>query len=203
MNGYDIKRLKDLDSSSVKLSAFKNKKNPNLEKYFLHFALDEDKVNKNAVYVVFDVDTKEVILYFSLRAGMVSDFSNVRLNLKLKKKVSLNTQSNNNENVFKVPDIIPAIELSYFCRNLSYSKSKQAKGIGAFIFHSEIYPFIKEIKKLLGFKILFLYAADSSKDGTLIKYYKDKLGFFVGDEAPMIAFQPIIDSDCKFMYQPI
>lgn len=203
MLDYDIQRLKDLDTSSVKVAAFTNEKNPNLEKYFLQYALKEDKSNKNAVYVVFDVNTKEIILYFSLRAGMVSDFSNDLLNLKLKKKVSSNSQSNSNEKLFKVPDIIPALELSYFCRNLGYSKAEEAKGIGAYIFHSEVYPFITKLKEFIGFKILFLYAADSTEDGTLVKYYKDKLGFSVADEEPLIPFQPMVDSNCKFMYQPI
>lgn len=85
------------------------------------------------------------------------------------------------------------------------------KGIGAYIFHSEIYPIVQLVKEYVGCQFLYLFAADSSVDNSLIRYYRDVLGFSTLDDydkritndQEVIPIMPYYDYQCKFMFMPL
>ena len=51
----------------------------------------------------------------------------------------------------------------------------------------------------MGCEYAFLFAADDSKDLSLVRYYKTQLGF--ADEGEKATAKPLYDLSCRFMYQ--
>jgi hypothetical protein len=76
--------------------------------------------------------------------------------------------------------------------------------LGAYIYPTFIYPIIKKTTKYIGIKVIYLYAADYSKDEKkLVGYYKDVFGFENAKDSEQM-FIPVTsyyDNGCIFMYQ--
>lgn len=236
MARYECVRLTSDNANKDRILNFENSLNPNLEEYLKQYAWDDDITSANAVYVVLDNEMdKDIVMYFALKSGMFSSpFSSDIYELldkmdedtwedmpenkaeALKYLSSFIEAAENNNEINKVADTKPGVELSQFCINLAYRKKMQdigidTKGIGAYIFHSEIYPIVQLVKEYVGCQFLYLFAADSSADGALISYYRDVLGFSTLDDydkkitndQEVIPIMPYYDYQCKFMFMPL
>lgn len=72
--------------------------------------------------------------------------------------------------------------------------------MGKIFFWYHMVPKIKDINDIIGSKYAYLFAADSSNDETLIRYYED-LNFKRDNKVSTI--KPYYDFSCIFMYQEI
>lgn len=236
MARYECVRLSSDIANKSRIIKFENALNQNLVDYLQENAWDDDTTSANAVYVVLDRNfDSEIVMYFALKSGMFSspfsaDIYEILDKLDqdvwdempankveaLKYLKSFIEAAETNSEVNKVADTKPGVELSQFCINLAYRKKMQdlginTKGIGAYIFHSEIYPIVQLVKEYVGCQFLYLFAADSSDNGTLIKYYRDMLGFStlddydrkLTDDKEVIPIMPYYDYQCKFMFMPL
>lgn len=134
-------------------------------------------------YLVKDKDTKELVGYFSLKAGMVTY----------------------NESLFgNTFDSMPGIELANFAVNEVYKKKhidEIQESIGVSIFINFILPIIKEVSNQVGVKIIYVFSLPSEN---LIKFYH-KLNF---QRLPRWVerkihrrIKPNYDKNCIFMCQ--
>lgn len=110
-------------------------------------------------------------------------------------------KSEPNRRMIRVDEAFPAIELVHFCVNDWARKDWQALGMGRSLgetmFWHFVVPKIAEINALIGCEYVYLFAADSSRDGTLINYYENALHF---DRMKHIgAIKPLYDFYCVFM----
>jgi hypothetical protein len=136
-------------------------------------------------YLVLDRDTEELVAYFSLRAG----------------QIGINTKSNGRflrRNEFEP---VPGIELANFAKNERYVKAHpEYKGLGYVIFEEFILPIVKNISKMVGVKILYIYALPRKN---LIDHYKT-YGFTKLEPSLQKyverRFRPRYDRGCAFMY---
>ena len=99
----------------------------------------------------------------------------------------------------------PSVEIFHFCTNELFKEKWCTYNInhpiGEVIFWKFIVPIICSVQKLVGCQYVFLFAADASRDGTLINYYKEVLKF----EQPLDigTNKPTYDLLCTFMCQNI
>ena len=134
--------------------------------------------------------TDEIVGYFSLKAGLIS----------LKEMVELTVDGN------KVSfETFPGIELSAFAVNDRYlDKYRESKGYGTIIFGDFIIPFVKQIQKHIGVKVLYIFALPEHK---LIETYESKYNFKrldrVDEDKLHKRLKPRFDDGCVFMYQLI
>lgn len=236
MARYECVRLSSDESNKNRILKFENSLNPNLVDYLKQDAWEDDLNAANAVYIVIDNENNsDIVMYFALKCGMFSssfssDIYDLLDNLDedvwkqipsnkaeaLKYLKNFIEDAKNTNEINKVPDTNPGVELSQFCINLSYRKKMldkgiDTKGIGAYFFHSEIYPIVQLIKEYVGCQFLYLFAADSSDDNSLINYYRNALGFSTLDDydkkltndQDVIPIMPYYDYRCKFMFMPL
>ncbi|MDE6523820.1 MAG: hypothetical protein K2L17_13470, partial [Muribaculaceae bacterium] len=108
-----------------------------------------------------------------------------------------------NRNVTHVGKTYSSIEIVHFCSNNAYDglwdKYELPHSIGVIVFWYFIVSKIIEIRNILGIQYIFLFAADLSKEDSLIRYYSDKLEFLHDTERATV--KPIYDLSCEFMYQ--
>lgn len=108
-----------------------------------------------------------------------------------------------NKNITHVGKTYSGLELVHFCLNNTtdelWERLDLPNGIGAVVFWQFIVPIVMMVRELVGCEYLFLFAADDSLDLSLVRYYKNKLGF--ADEGEMATAKPLYDLSCKFMYQ--
>ena len=71
---------------------------------------------------------------------------------------------------------------------------------GAIVFWHFLVPKVLEVRKHIGCHYLFLFAADTSEDESLIRYYKSLRFTDAGEHGAVI---PLYDWTCRFMYQEI
>jgi hypothetical protein len=72
-------------------------------------------------------------------------------------------------------------------------------GLGAVVFWQFVVPIVLKVREYVGCEYLFLFAADDSTDLTLVRHYKNMMGFV--DEGERATAKPLYDLSCKFMYQ--
>lgn len=110
----------------------------------------------------------------------------------------------NDENT-KVGATFAGVELVEFCANDATRDKWKALGLnkkaGIVVFWHFIVPRILEVMKYVGCEYVFLFAADSTVDETLVNYYRTFLRFESSDDRK--ATTPLYDLNCKFMYQRI
>lgn len=108
-----------------------------------------------------------------------------------------------NNNITHVGKTYSGLELVHFCLNNATDKVWGGlglpNGIGTVVFWQFIVPIVLKVRELVGCEYLFLFAADDSFDLTLVRFYKNALGF--ADEGEMATAKPLYDLSCKFMYQ--
>lgn len=232
---YICERLSTKNVNKKLIETFSNKRNPNLAEYLKNSAWQDDKDGWNAIYIVKDKDNDEtVVLYFGLKSGMISLPFSEGVYYLLKKKEEdflqhlpkdekfylnyirefLETAQKEDE-IDKVAETMPGIELSHFCINDTYRERLKAnkqdtKGLGEYLYFSEILPIVDQARELIGCKFLYLFAADDTEEESLISYYRDRLNFqqisefdsSVLDDRAMIPIMPFYDYKCEFMVYP-
>lgn len=201
-NKYKVARLSEIYSEKICLNRFSNHKNKALENFIKNTsedgALESDKTNTNAVYLVVDKDTNEIAFYYALRAAMFDRKRNKSKKWFFRFIKVINYLINNK---LSISEIVPTIDLSMFCKNELYSKSDNVKGLGVKIFWNVIYYQVRQIKSITGIKYISLNAADDGS-GELIKYYIRDLHFQKLTK-DIIAIQEQFDVGCTPMIHEI
>lgn len=104
-----------------------------------------------------------------------------------------------------VDETFPAIELVHFCKNTLYTGFNQSlfsnHSLGEIIFWFKVLPVIQETLKNIGAEYLYLFAADTDENRTLINYYNTLLHF--DSQSILGALKPSHNTACKFMCQNI
>lgn len=108
------------------------------------------------------------------------------------------------ENLQRVGQTFAGVEIVQFCANENYRELFDSLGFfphfGAIVFWHFLVPKVLEVRKYIGCQYLFLFAADTSDDESLIRYYRTLHFTDVGEYGAVI---PLYDSLCCFMYQEI
>lgn len=106
-----------------------------------------------------------------------------------------------NDKIIRVDVAFPAIELVHFCVNdvvrEEWKSFRMGRPMGEVMFWKFVLPKMLEINRLIGCEYAYLFAADGSRDGTLINYYENALHF----ERPtgIGGIKPSYDFLCTFM----
>lgn len=108
--------------------------------------------------------------------------------------------------IFRVGETIPGIELMHFCANDEardyWNSLDMHHPMGEVLYWWFIVPTVSNIQRLAGCKYLYLFAADSTEDRSLVNYYNVALKF--EKPAGMIGTnKPVYDFCCEFMAQEI
>lgn len=108
------------------------------------------------------------------------------------------------ENFQRVGQTFAGVEIVHFCANENYRKFFDSLGFfphfGAVAFWHFLVPKVLEVRKFVGCQYLFLFAADTSEDESLIRYYRTLHFTDAGSHGAVI---PLYDWTCRFMYQKI
>ena len=108
------------------------------------------------------------------------------------------------ENLQRVGQTFAGVEIVQFCSNENYREFFDSLGFfphfGAVVFWRFLVPIVLEVRKYIGCQYLFLFAADTSDDESLIRYYRTLHFTDVGQHGAVI---PLYDWTCRFMYQEI
>ena len=107
------------------------------------------------------------------------------------------------ENLQRVGQTFAGVEIVQFCANENYREffnSLFFPHFGAIVFWHFLVPKVLEVRELIGCQYLFLFAADTSEDESLIRYYRTLHFTDVGEHGAVI---PLYDWTCRFMYQEI
>ena len=114
-------------------------------------------------------------------------------------------KSEANDNIVRVRSTHSGVEIVHFCKNDNnkdlWKQLGVPKSLGNIVFWHFIVPLLGDIKKLVGCKYAFLFAADLSDDGSLINYYRTDLHFEIPDDIG--TNKPMYDLKCKFMCQTV
>ena len=106
-----------------------------------------------------------------------------------------------NRKLIRVDEAFPAIELVHFVVNDNargeWRSYKMGHSMGECMFWYFVVPKMMEINSLIGCEYAYLFAADSSPDGTLMNYYETALHFQFMDHIG--AIKPQYDFFCVFM----
>ena len=108
------------------------------------------------------------------------------------------------ENLQRVGQTFAGIEIVQFCANENYRDFFDSLGFfphfGAIVFWYFLVPKVLEVRRLIGCQYLFLFAADTSDDESLIRYYRTLHFSDAGQHGAVI---PFYDWTCRFMCQEI
>ena len=132
------------------------------------------------------------------RQELMQHFRDVKQDKKWLKKEK---KVDSSDKIVRVDMAFPAVELVHFCVNDrvrdEWKALKLGHSMGETLFWRFVLPKMLEINSLVGCEYAYLFAADSSRDNTLIKYYEDVLHF----ERPTAlgGIKPQYDFLCTFM----
>jgi len=130
------------------------------------------------------------------------DFPLKQQKLKIKKD---DEKKETNEAILRVHKTLPGIELVHFCADDNEKKKWYAKitnhAMGETLFWFFIVPIIEKMLELVGCQYIYLFAADSTVDGTLMNYYDVYLKF--SNTPNFGTSKPLYDFGCFFMHQKI
>ena len=108
------------------------------------------------------------------------------------------------ENLQRVGQTYAGVEVVQFCANEKYREFFDSLDFfpqfGAVVFWQFLVPIVLEVRKIIGCQYLFLFAADTSDDERLIRYYRALNFTDAGEHGAVI---PLYDWTCRFMYQEI
>lgn len=161
-----------------------------------------------------DKEIATLILDKFRRSGFISD-NDKRVLKKLKSAkgklaevlnaISDDRQRDPNEHIIRVSSTHSGVELVHLCANDNVRAKWDTFGfphsLGKVMFWKFVIPIVEEVRKLVGCKYLFLFAADSTEDFSLVNYYEVDLHF----ERPnhIGTSKPQYDFNCVFMCQEI
>lgn len=129
------------------------------------------------------------------------------INKKIKKhtlaRVMTDKEKEGERPIVRVHKTMPGVELTHFCANDLAKESWEKLGfhqtMGVVMFWRFIAPIIEQLQKLVGCQYMFLFAADSTVDSTLINYYEISLKFTKAENIG--TSKPLYDFGCVFMSQ--
>ena len=105
----------------------------------------------------------------------------------------------------RVRNTYPGVELTHFCTNDLTRADWDQYGfrfpMGEVLFWKFIAPIFDKLQELVGCQHAFLFAADSTPDGTLTNYYNVSLKFSKYDNVG--TSKPYYDWCCEFMSQEV
>ena len=124
-------------------------------RYYKLMAMNEEQEGKARTYIVKDISDREIVAYFTLKTGMMTERTGLLIH-----------------------DNCSAIEIANFAINDSYKinhpeVTDELEHIGKYIFSQFIIPIVKEIQSLVGAKYLQIYALPEK---SLIAHYEG-MGF--------------------------
>ncbi|WP_155839567.1 hypothetical protein [Butyrivibrio proteoclasticus] len=180
------KTMQDIDDFRVT-----NSEGKGLLEYLQNNAYHDEKLGAQRIYLVRDMITDELVAFFGLKTGMVSQ--NERA-----------VKIDNEERI--VFDMISGIELAELAVNDIYIRHNPAsKGCGLIIFNDFILPICEQAKQLVGCEILYGFSVDEK--GKLLDRYLNEYNFARLDPESEAKVQdrlrPYFDKGCVFIYQKI
>ncbi len=119
--------------------------------------------------------------------------------------ISSDKELDPNDHIIRVLSTHSGIELVHFCANERmkphWAAHKLPHSLGKILFWKFVIPIVEEVRKLVGCKYIFLFAADSTEDLSLVNYYSVDLHF----ERPshIGTSKPRYDFNCVFMCREI
>lgn len=123
----------------------------------------------------------------------------------LSKSIAEDKQNESNKTIVRVQKTYPAIELVHFCKNDKindyWNNGLINRPMCEVFFWYFIAPIFFSIQGIVGCEYAFLFAADLSKQRSLISYYQDALNF--SEQTEIGTNKPIYDLNCCFMCQKI
>lgn len=163
----------------------KQKNGFGLERYLKRNAEYDERNGLARTYLIFDGITNELVAYFSIKAGNIT--ANERKGLL--------------SNIIEF-DSVPGVELANFAINGAYKeKHSYVKEIGRIVLMDFVFPIIREVVKVVGMKVIYIFALPNVK---LIERYEE-LGFIrlpaKQEKAIHKRIKPSYDRNCIFMYQ--
>lgn len=176
------------DVDEFKISRIEGK---GLVEYLQYQAFQDEKNGAQRIYLVRDLRTDELVAYFGLKTGLISNNE---------RKISLDGKE---QVVF---DTVSGIELAEFAINDNYiAVHPDYKGCGVIIFNDFILRICEQVKEIVGCEILFGYSVDT--EGKLLQRYLREYGFErldpESEERVQERFRPFFDKGCVFIYQKI
>lgn len=160
--------------------------------------LEQIGTREEAIEFLDDVRTGGMFPMPMSRRELLDYFRDVKQDKRWLKKEK---KSEPNEKIVRVDMAFPAVELVHFCVNDrvrdEWKDLKLGHSMGETLFWRFVLPKMLEINSLVGCEYVYLFAADSSRDNTLVKYYEDVLHF----ERPTAlgGIKPQYDFLCTFM----
>ena len=158
----------------------------------------DDGLNRWQRYLEGDEEEYQYFLYQQQRMG-TAKFNAFIESLRIK----TDKKQEPNQKIIRVSTARPAIELVEFCANdmtkgcwKSYGFPAQCK-MGETLFWWFIVPKMLEINDLIGCEFVYLFAADTTADGSLTHYYREKLHF--NSMTHLGTIKPSYDLNCFFM----
>lgn len=122
---------------------------------------------------------------------------------RIKHGVSTDKEKEGERPIIRVHKTMPGVELMHFCANDlakgSWKKLGFCHTMGVVLFWKFIAPIIEQLQTLVGCQYIFLFAADSTVDSTLINYYNVSLKFTIAENIG--TSKPLYDFGCVFMSQ--
>ena len=184
--------IRETDTDIIAGFEQKHSENGNgLANYLKNTALKHEKMGWMRTYLVKDVESDELVGYFSIKAGMVS---------VAEREIIVDTDTGETEMTF---DALPGIELANLGVNNAYqSNHEEMRGIGVLIFRHFVLPIVNDIPKTLGVALLYIFALPFDE---LIDRYSRVYGFrrldSKSEDDLHKRVKPFYDLRCIFMYQ--
>lgn len=176
----------EADANAIRGFRVTTEKGGFLAGYLKRYAYLDEQNGKARTYLIYDMDTDELVAYFSIKAGFVS--------------------VNESKGLFQRRfDAEPGAEISNLAINGAYREKygEETKGIGADIFRTFILPIAQAAAMHIGVRILYIFALPYDR---LISHY-EKLGFIrlnkIQEREMHRRIKPRYDRGCIFMYQVI
>ena len=160
-----------------------------LERYLKEQALSDESENLMRTYLVRDIETDELVGYFSLKSGMVSINEREIINESGEVEVTFDT--------------IPGIEIANYAVNDLYVKAHSDwKGLGVINIRDFIRELALQSASISGARLLYIFALPFK---SLIKRYHTSYHFLRLDDLEEDdlhkRLKPFYDRSCIFMYQ--
>ncbi len=114
--------------------------------------------------------------------------------------------SDPSQNTVQTLENFSGVEMVHFCKNelaknIWENSPLKNRPLGETLFWCFILPIIQETSRMVGCKYVYLFAADSSKEQSLVAYYRDCLHFEIRED--LCAQKPAYDVCCASMCQEL
>ncbi len=179
---YSLDNATEADEHDIMAFSPLDPKGAGLVTYLQRLAFPDEDAGLMRTYLVRDKDTDELVGYFSLKAGLM-------------------TQEESGEDGIVELDTLPGVELANFAVNRTYRDSHPiTKGCGRSIFQKLVLECVRRAAAIVGVSVVYLFSLPDQK---VIENYQS-YGFSrleSSDEDRIHArLKPRYDAQCVFMY---